>query len=69
MKDDHVYVCISVGSDMTEEAIENIVRAQWQKVDDLIDKYKKKCDQAKVNNGMIIHSNDFAVSDWFQSPR
>jgi len=41
---------------MTEEAIENIVRAQWQKVDDLIDKYKKKCDQAKVNNGMIIHS-------------
>ena len=26
---------------MTEEAIENIVRAQWQKVDDLIDKYKK----------------------------
>ena len=50
---------------MTEEAIENIVRAQWQKVDDLIDKYKKKCDQAKVNNGMIIHSKDFAVSDWF----
>ena len=33
---------------MTEEAIENIVRAQWQKVDDLIDKYKKKCEQAKV---------------------
>ena len=54
---------------MTEEAIENIVRAQWQKVDDLIDKYKKKCDQAKANNGMIIHSKDFAVSDWFQSPR
>ena len=54
---------------MTEEAIENIVRAQWQKVDDLIDKYKKKCDQAKVNNGMIIHSKDFAVSDWVQSPR
>ena len=35
---------------MTEAAIENVVRAQWQKVDDLIDKYKKKCEQAKVQS-------------------
>lgn len=43
-----LHLSIAVGSDITEEAIEKIVRAQWQKVDDLIDKYKKKCEQAKV---------------------
>ena len=43
-----LHFSIAVGSDITEEAIEKIVRAQWQKVDDLIDKYKKKCEQAKV---------------------
>ncbi|XP_068716352.1 universal stress protein Slr1101-like [Montipora foliosa] len=40
---------IPLGSDITEEAIENIVRAQWKKVDDLIDKYKKKCEQAQCS--------------------
>lgn len=39
-----------MGSDITEEAIEKIVRAQWQKVDDLIDKYKKKCEEAEVSS-------------------
>ena len=43
-----LFVTISVGSDMTEEAVEALVRAQWQRVDDLIDKYKKKCDAIKV---------------------
>ncbi|XP_073236249.1 uncharacterized protein [Porites lutea] len=47
---------IPLGSDMTEEAIENIVRAQWQKVDDLIDKYKKKCDQAKIKYSVFIET-------------
>ncbi|CAH3015815.1 unnamed protein product, partial [Porites evermanni] len=47
---------IPLGSDMTEEAIENIVRAQWQKVDDLIDKYKKKCDQAQIKYSVFIET-------------
>ena len=51
-----LHFSIVVGSDITEEAIEKIVRAQWQKVDDLIDKYKKKCEQAKVKfeSGFIV---------------
>lgn len=47
---------IPLGSDITEEAIEKIVRAQWQKVDDLIDKYKKKCEQAKVKFSAFVES-------------
>lgn len=47
---------VPLATDMTEETIESIIRAQWQKVDDLIDKYKKKCEQAKAKYSVILET-------------
>ncbi|KXJ16976.1 uncharacterized protein LOC110234735 [Exaiptasia diaphana] len=44
----NVIVRIPLGADLPAEAIEKIIQESWDKVDDIIDKFRKKCDQHGV---------------------
>ncbi|EDO37605.1 predicted protein [Nematostella vectensis] len=52
----NVMIKIPLGSDMPAEIIERVIKESWEKVDLLIDVYKKKCDNAKVNCVVFVET-------------
>lgn len=39
-----------MGSESPEEAAENALKAHWNKVEEMVEKFKQKCEAAKVGN-------------------
>ena len=50
--------------DLPAEAIEKVIQDSWDRVDDIIDKYRKKCEQKNVSGIPFLPFTDRSTHGW-----
>ncbi|KAK3730944.1 hypothetical protein QZH41_008842, partial [Actinostola sp. cb2023] len=54
----NVIVKIPLGMDLPSEAIEKVIQDNWDRVDDIIDKYRKKCEHKNVKYIILLEQSN-----------